>query len=235
MQLESRIFFQQSQLKQSRYMGQTHRIVLDVATGMAEYDRILQLSYKRADVVLICTEEGSRTDLTELREIWLPKMEMFRTDQMHIVVCVRDADSEQKKLHTNELLSWDGFAKSVANMLEIDEHVVCDVREILYVRKVLYKVRDLLVVSYLVPTFSGRPRGCAKPSLTSDHDATFRFWQPIYGIRPQIPTCRQEIITAPHHRRPVPASSNGGMCKTVTPLCSESFMLRILTAIFGLS
>ncbi|KAK4108033.1 hypothetical protein N656DRAFT_802101 [Canariomyces notabilis] len=131
-----------------RYVGQTHQILLEDATGMAEYGGILQRTYKRADVVLICAEDGSHADFTELQEVWLRKMPYRSANQMLAVVCVRDEESDQKKSLTTEVSDWAKYqyAGAVANMLGVDNHMVCDLRNFRDVEKVFYKVWHILLL-----------------------------------------------------------------------------------------
>ena len=123
-------------------MGQTHQIFLEDATGMAQYDGILRRTYERADVVLICAEEGSEVDLTELGDVWLPKVQQFRMDQLHLAVCVRGADSELRSPAVEAVAG--GFSMLfIAHKLGFgfEDIMACDLRKSLDVRRLLYDVR----------------------------------------------------------------------------------------------
>ncbi|KAK4450258.1 hypothetical protein QBC34DRAFT_403159 [Podospora aff. communis PSN243] len=133
------------------YMGQSYQILLEDATGMEAYDSILQTTYDRADVVLLCAELGSVANLNEIKHVWRSKMQQFSADQLHIVLCVQDAQSEGypeaaggvQDAATDagaKLPSSEGYAASVAKSLGIQEYMVCDLGKTMGVRRVFYDV-----------------------------------------------------------------------------------------------
>ena len=142
-------FSNRMRLRMGRFMSRNYEITLQDTAGMENYDRLLQLTCDRADVLLICARVGSKADFRDIENVWATKIELFGIDKPHILVCAKGGENGKnlRPRRRDEVsqgadeASCDAFAASLAKVIGISTYMVCDLSKVLDVRRLFYEVK----------------------------------------------------------------------------------------------